>query len=554
MTHHNLAPSDDDSLRHSPPQTSSSSSSLSNHHLQGLSALPQHQRVKTSGHHRTEDDSNSIRSNNSHHRRQHHQRSVNDNYFEDDQEAVEYDPYAFDDYEERIIGLEDTEWDEEEDGDELDSSHGGGTEDGGGTWLDFLNGLDSKREEGDADKTRKGHHVIISGAGLGGLMLANLLEKAEISYQILERAPEPQVTGAVMSLSGNILPVFEQLGMYEELRNELYNILISKIPSHKIHFSKRVAQISQDENGVTVKCTDKSITKGDILVGAVVTNPSCYAAVMISDKEPFTWATFTVPSQKVCWNIVIQLTEKESEEEQFRNSQWSPEVGEKLKAKVYHYKTPFGELGALIDATPADRISRVFLEDKLYETWNHERVVLLGDAAHKILPSTGQGAVAALLDAVVLANQLYEIDGEPHEAIVEALQEYRRQRFKHVKKQHESGQLNAKIQFGHTFFERVLRHSVLTYLPKSLQKKQFVKDNAYRPEAMFLPPAPKRGTGPVLPQKRSKRYAREQAEALLSKTISLETTPPPLPPSQQQHEIQHQPPRQNDSAAAAEAD
>lgn len=61
----------------------------------------------------------------------------------------------------------------------------------------------------------------------------------------------------------------------------------------------------------------------------------------------------------------------------------------------------------------------------------------------------------------------------------------------------------------------------MTYLPRSLQKRQIHKDGTYRPEATFLPPAPKRGTGPVVPQKRSKRYAREQAEALIAAGASL---------------------------------
>ncbi|GJJ69273.1 hypothetical protein EMPS_01619 [Entomortierella parvispora] len=579
---------EDGSSTQSPPETSSSSSSIS--HRQDPSALDSQYFAKKYDY-PVEGHGNINYKNNK------------SSYVEDEQEETEYDPYAFDDYpdyEERIIGLEDTDWDEDED----DESSSAG--DGSGTWLDFLNGIDPKRVD-DKDKPtgKKTHHVVIAGGGLGGLMLANLLEKAEISYQILERAPEPQTTGAVMSLCANILPVFEQLGLYEELRNvsfpchsyrlfrddmkkigfysskgdkeicgydrllfarpELYNILLSKIPGHKIHFSKRVAQVMQDENGITVKCTDKSFFKGDLLVGAdgvysgvrqslyrqmseagilpasdlkamskgyiclvgctdaldprkypAVTSTTCYSAIMISDKDPFTWATFTIPGHKICWNIVIQLTDKESEDEQFRNSQWSSELGEKFRAQIDHFKTPFGELGGLIDATPADKISRVFLEDRLYETWNHERVVLIGDAAHKILPSTGQGAVVALLDAVVLANQLYELDGGPHEAIVAALQDYRRQRFKYVKRQHEAATLNAKIQFGHTFLERVLRHTVMTYLPRSLQKRQMLKDATYRPEATFLPPAPKRGTGPVVPQKRSKRYAREQAEALLA--------------------------------------
>ena len=99
--------------------------------------------------------------------------------------------------------------------------------------------------------------VLISGAGLAGLFLALLLEKANIPYEIFERAKEvlplgkkpphlshcrafPKVNygwqlkqflysflqkkkkGSVMSLSCNILPVFEQLGLYDDLMRISY--------------------------------------------------------------------------------------------------------------------------------------------------------------------------------------------------------------------------------------------------------------------------------------------------------------------------------------------
>lgn len=48
-------------------------------------------------------------------------------------------------------------------------------------------------------------------------------------------------------------------------------------------------------------------------------------------------------------------------------------------------------MGDLIDTTPKDIISRVYLEQKMFETWYHGRTVLLGDACHKMLPSAGQG-------------------------------------------------------------------------------------------------------------------------------------------------------------------
>lgn len=77
--------------------------------------------------------------------------------------------------------------------------------------------------------------------------------------------------------------------------------------------------------------------------------------------------------------MIIQLSEKESEEAQFRTSEWGPETSDKILRQVGDYKTPFGQLGDLIRATPRELISQVFLEDILYETWAHERVALIGD-------------------------------------------------------------------------------------------------------------------------------------------------------------------------------
>lgn len=37
------------------------------------------------------------------------------------------------------------------------------------------------------------------------------------------------------------------------------------------------------------------------------------------------------------------------------------------------------KLGDLYDRTPQDRVSKVMLEEKVFETWYHGRTVLLGD-------------------------------------------------------------------------------------------------------------------------------------------------------------------------------
>ncbi|GJJ71516.1 hypothetical protein EMPS_03866 [Entomortierella parvispora] len=441
--------------------------------------------------------------------------------------------------------------------------------------------------------------VLISGAGLAGLLLGNILEKAGIPYVILERAKEIKPLGAVMALSPSIQPVFEQLGIFEELmkvsypvlgiqflnedmskigefdsvghdaiagydtilftRSELYDILYSRIPSDKIHLCKRVLNFTQSERGVMVRCQDGSTFSGDVLVAADgahsavrhhlysmldsedklpaadkrqmtkgyaclvgttcsldpekypgIEKPSSSAAIVIADKSPYTWCTYSVPGNKICWNVVMQLNTADVKDELERNSEWSANMNDKMLQEVKDYMTPFGTVGQLIEETPKEVISKVFFEDLLYRTWHHGRTVLIGDAAHKLLPSTGQGAVNALQDAVILGNCLYEVQPTSHQNIQKCFQSFRKQRYDHVKASYEASRNAAKLQYGHTFSERLLRQIIFGYLPNWVQRRQVQKDSAYRPQISFLPLTPQRGSAPVLPQIPSERYAREQ--------------------------------------------
>lgn len=103
--------------------------------------------------------------------------------------------------------------------------------------------------------------VLIAGAGLGGLLLAILLEHAKVPYRVLERASSvkpigivnnveckynhfsltnqgpSRTTGAALSLNANVLSVMEQIGIYDDLMkvalpclvNSLYNEDLKKI-------------------------------------------------------------------------------------------------------------------------------------------------------------------------------------------------------------------------------------------------------------------------------------------------------------------------------------
>ncbi|KAG0275348.1 hypothetical protein BGZ95_008899 [Linnemannia exigua] len=150
--------------------------------------------------------------------------------------------------------------------------------------------------------------VLIVGAGLGGLMLGALLEKAGVPYAIFERTSVVKPLGSALSLGSNVLPLFTQLGIFDDFmtlgknvthctisrenkgplvtldflvteelsgysqyviaRPLLYDLLLKQVPPHKIHFNKRILKIKEGDNKVTIQAADNTVHEGDILVGA----------------------------------------------------------------------------------------------------------------------------------------------------------------------------------------------------------------------------------------------------------------------------------------------
>ncbi|KAK3847061.1 MAG: hypothetical protein J3R72DRAFT_379683 [Linnemannia gamsii] len=411
---------------------------------------------------------------------------------------------------------------------------------------------------------------------LGGVMSLNAgifpaLEQVGVYEELLKVSLA--ATGGFDIYNGNLSRIasvkseFSEVIGYDQIvfsRPDFYDILLSKVPRENIHFSKKVMSLEQNKEGVMIRCADGTTYHGDILVGAdgaysgvrqalykrlgkaetlppsdaddlnkgficmVGTtdpvDPAKYPGVddkgahcnqIIGRNNNYSWSAFSVPGNRICWNAVLQLPSvKETSEHKFKNSEWGPDTSEPMIKEVRDFLIPFGNktLGDLIDETPRDNISRVFLEDKLFETWNHGRTVLIGDACHKLLPSAGLGAVTSMQDAVVLANCLYEMKGLTPVDIKEALENYKDERFFRVKEQFNASKMSAKLIYGQSMFERLLRVVIFNWFPESVKMKGYIKGVEFRPQATFLPQIPARGIASVLPQKVSQRYQDEQTK------------------------------------------
>ncbi|KAF9201129.1 hypothetical protein BGZ49_008642 [Haplosporangium sp. Z 27] len=463
--------------------------------------------------------------------------------------------------------------------------------------------------------------ILIIGAGLGGLTLAILLEKANINYEVYERCTNIRPLGSNISLHTAVLPLLDQLGLMDDLkkiskkakgyyfyqetpdgealeriggadakrfesvtgyhpilmsRPELHALLLSRVPKHKIHFGKRVLSMTQSSrNGVLIRTSDGKTHEGDILVGSdgaysgvrqslyqqllkegvlpssdaeelkvchlsilgttsaldpaivpIVEDELAHCVSIMGYHKPHSWRFFSIPGNRICWRVDMQLESTSFDKsDAFRNSEWgSAESSDFIDADLRAFKLPLGvngkylSVGDLIDNTELENISKVMLEEKLYTTWYHRRTVLMGDACHKMLPNAGKGAVNAMLDAVALANALYEIaDNATPENIHLAFKEYYRERYAHAKQDQALSQHAAALLAGQTWKDAFRRTLVFKVFPSFLgQSGTKPKATAYRPQATFIPRVENRGSGHPKPQRISQRY--ERLKAIQSQT------------------------------------
>ncbi|KAF9336300.1 hypothetical protein BGZ91_010065 [Linnemannia elongata] len=387
--------------------------------------------------------------------------------------------------------------------------------------------------------------VLIAGAGLGGLMMAILLDRAGIDYIVFEKSEHLRALGSATNLGCNILPLFAQLGLQDELhkiskpsstvnvynetmerighinyeeyistcgyvsrtmaRPDLHALLLAQVPASKIQLGKKIQEISQDASKVTILCSDGSSFQGDILIGS----DGAYSKVRQSlfhqlDKQQLL-PKADAENLKACHMSVLGITQPVDPESNVNNndnnndndassqpsalstnakisscttispsassttitstftdttttttgataavnlSEWGTESSDAIPDDWRKFPCPIGgTMGDLFDQTPREVVSKVVLEEKLYQTWYHGRVVLIGDACHKMLPNSGRGAVNAMLDVVVLTNALYEkvALSASLENVQVAFEEYYEERYPHAVAEIERSKRMARV-------------------------------------------------------------------------------------------------------------
>ncbi|KAF9902591.1 hypothetical protein EC991_004764 [Linnemannia zychae] len=312
----------------------------------------------------------------------------------------------------------------------------------------------------------------------------------------------------------------EDIGGYPAIildRPAFYNVLLKNIPKEKIKYNKRVLSITQDEDGATASCSDGSAYLSTIIIGAdgaysavrqniykslkakgkLSTNdakplgynqhclvgvsepfdPELYPVlkndytdfeIVIPKNDPFYAIYMPLPGNRLSWAVIQNVTRADdSSGDSFRFSEWGPLAAQEMADYVRHQPNPLrkdgaGTLGDVIDHTPKDLISKIMLEEKFFEAWYEDRVVLLGDVD---MPSTDQKDITRVFET------------------------YYSQRARIAKLA-----LGNSRQFGKVMGERgpisqLIRKVFLNHIPSWMSKQANTQRIQYRPQLHFLPPA-----------------------------------------------------------------
>jgi len=223
-------------------------------------------------------------------------------------------------------------------------------------------------------------------------------------------------------------------------RFELMEVLYSKLPNRERHVlpNKKVTGVEQDDSSVTVTCSDGSVFKGDVLIGCDGVHSAVqrfafeqpakkskapprseYRGLFGSSPRPDGIApcgitethdsgiTFMILcSQDRAFWLVTQLKDKGAPDSQ----KYSDKDIQALVDKYKHHsvapegKVTFGDLWETRRSVPGPGMYDY--HEGVAERWYNGRVVIVGDAAHKMTPNLGQGGNNSIESVASLVNQL----------------------------------------------------------------------------------------------------------------------------------------------------
>lgn len=311
--------------------------------------------------------------------------------------------------------------------------------------------------------------IAILGGGVAGVSTAIALKQKGFDVTVYERHKTETNIGAGIVVWPNATYVLEKLGIVNQikavsgyptkmqrlshtgenlgsidieainqimgypsfsiLRTDFQNILISKLNQLgiSINYDHEVTQIQLKEKTTKIHFKNGKITSSDIIIGADGRMSSLARKYVLGENRPvyqgfINWIGVLESEKEIFKNIVV--TDYWGVGERFGivpvsqyKAYWaggiaSTEISRKdsaqYKKELHSIFSSWPTLvNKMISQTPVSRINKIYVHDhNPIKIWHKNNVIVIGDAAHAPLPTSGQGACQALEDAWHLANCL----------------------------------------------------------------------------------------------------------------------------------------------------
>ncbi|MGW0535011.1 FAD-dependent oxidoreductase [Streptomyces sp. NPDC003032] len=315
---------------------------------------------------------------------------------------------------------------------------------------------------------RQSRTVLVVGGGAAGNAVTILLRRAGIAVDLIEAKDDWNATaGSGITLQGNALRVLRELGVWERVRAsgfgfdavgitapdgtvlhvaedlrtggddlpatvgmrrpQLQRVLIDAVRASgaRVRLGTRATSLDQDSGGVTVRFTDGTEGRYDLVIAADGLGSATRAAIGITAvPEPTGMAIWRVAAPRPAGVTRAGLTyggpayiagycpTGEStlyafvvEANRDRACLPSESYADEMRRLASAYGGFWPEISEHI--TDPAQVNYTWFDRMLVEgSWHRGRVVLAGDAAHCCPPTLAQGAALSLEDAWVLAQLL----------------------------------------------------------------------------------------------------------------------------------------------------
>ena len=342
---------------------------------------------------------------------------------------------------------------------------------------------------------QSGLDVAIVGGGIGGLFAANALVAQGLRVAVYEQAPEIGEVGAGVFLTPNSVRHLQRIGLGPAVekwgarvgadsryfrhdgapiapvqvtdssgwnatfgmhRADLVEMLAGALPAGTVHTGHRCSGFDQDEDKARVSFANGTSVEADIVIAADGIHSELRAYVFASSQPVFSGSVAyrgLVARERVPdwpadrWQMwlgkgrhflafpvragkLINYVGFVPSDEEMKESWSAPGDPEVLRQAFAGWDPRIHQLLQEVQIT----FRWALYDREPLPVWTKQRLSLLGDAAHPMLPHLGQGANQSIEDGMALATILAQADKTTAPMALLAYEKLRRERVAEVQR------------------------------------------------------------------------------------------------------------------------